>query len=348
MDVPIKNYSSGMHMRLGFAIAANLNPDVLLLDEIFAVGDDDFQKQCMATLETFQARGKTLLFVSHSAAAVQAICQRACLLEPRTAAVRWAGRGRARPSTAASICSRRTRRSDPNPVSRHRNRAATNDRGSSAARPRISMPRGTGSRPAASGPKKGCGCTSSCAPGAAAADHFVLDMGCGSLAAASQLLRYMDQGHYWGFEKNIELFIAGVQIELPRAGVAAERGHFLSTTTFDLSGSPFQYDLAIASGLFRQLPLNHVARVIAAVVRKLKPGGKFFATWMPNPDPADFAPIVHADGTTTYSDRGPYHYPFEMLASMAAVVGAHAEPFDDRSHPRGESVMVITRTSNGA
>ena len=81
MDVPLKNYSSGMHMRLGFAIAANLDPDVLLLDEIFAVGDDDFQKQCMGTLKSFQAQGKTILFVSHSSAAVQAICHRACLLD---------------------------------------------------------------------------------------------------------------------------------------------------------------------------------------------------------------------------------------------------------------------------
>ena len=54
MDVPLKNYSSGMHMRLGFAIAANLKPDILLIDEIFAVGDQDFQQQCMATLRDFQ------------------------------------------------------------------------------------------------------------------------------------------------------------------------------------------------------------------------------------------------------------------------------------------------------
>ena len=73
MDVPIKNYSSGMHMRLGFAIAANLNPNIMLLDEIFAVGDEEFQRQCMATLEEFLASGRTIVFVSHLAAAVQAI-----------------------------------------------------------------------------------------------------------------------------------------------------------------------------------------------------------------------------------------------------------------------------------
>ena len=81
MDVPLKNYSSGMHMRLAFAVAANLDPDVLLLDEIFAVGDEEFQKQCRKTMEQFLADGRTVLFVSHSSYTVRAVCRRVCLLE---------------------------------------------------------------------------------------------------------------------------------------------------------------------------------------------------------------------------------------------------------------------------
>jgi ABC-type polysaccharide/polyol phosphate transport system ATPase subunit len=81
IDVPIKNYSSGMHMRLGFAIAANLDPDILLLDEIFAVGDADFQQRCISTVERFMAEGKTLIFVSHAPSAIRSICRRVCVLE---------------------------------------------------------------------------------------------------------------------------------------------------------------------------------------------------------------------------------------------------------------------------
>jgi ABC-type polysaccharide/polyol phosphate transport system ATPase subunit len=81
MDVPIKNYSSGMYMRLGFAIAANLDPDILLLDEIFAVGDADFQRRCNSTLKQFLDDGKTIIFVSHSPAAVRSICRRVCVLD---------------------------------------------------------------------------------------------------------------------------------------------------------------------------------------------------------------------------------------------------------------------------
>ena len=81
IDVPIKNYSSGMYMRLGFAIAANLDPDILLLDEIFAVGDADFQQRCIGTVKGFLEQGKTIIFVSHSPASIRAICRRVCVLE---------------------------------------------------------------------------------------------------------------------------------------------------------------------------------------------------------------------------------------------------------------------------
>ena len=81
IDVPIKNYSSGMHMRLGFAIAANLEPDILLLDEIFAVGDADFQQRCIGTIKRFMEEGKTIVFVSHLPDAIRAICKRVCVLD---------------------------------------------------------------------------------------------------------------------------------------------------------------------------------------------------------------------------------------------------------------------------
>jgi len=81
MDTPLKSYSTGMQLRLGFAVAASLDPDILLLDEIFAVGDAAFQRRCADTLAEFRERGKTILFVSHAAAAVQAVCDRVCVLD---------------------------------------------------------------------------------------------------------------------------------------------------------------------------------------------------------------------------------------------------------------------------
>ncbi len=81
MDTPIKNYSSGMHARLGFALAVNLDPDVLLVDEVLAVGDEAFQRKCIEQINEFRAQGKTIVFVSHSAEAVKNNCDRACVLD---------------------------------------------------------------------------------------------------------------------------------------------------------------------------------------------------------------------------------------------------------------------------
>jgi ABC-2 type transport system ATP-binding protein/lipopolysaccharide transport system ATP-binding protein len=81
MDTPVKNYSSGMHARLGFALAVNLNPDVLLVDEVLAVGDEPFQEKCKKQIDKFRAQGKTIIFVSHSPEDVKSICNRACVLD---------------------------------------------------------------------------------------------------------------------------------------------------------------------------------------------------------------------------------------------------------------------------
>lgn len=80
IDRPVRTYSSGMTMRLGFAIAAFLEADVLLLDEVFAVGDESFQRKCFGVIATFKERGGTILFVSHDASAVERLCDRAVLL----------------------------------------------------------------------------------------------------------------------------------------------------------------------------------------------------------------------------------------------------------------------------
>lgn len=78
LDTPIKRYSSGMRLRLGFAVAAHLDPDILIVDEVLAVGDAAFQKKCMDAMENLRAGARTVLFVSHNLAAVENLCQR-CL-----------------------------------------------------------------------------------------------------------------------------------------------------------------------------------------------------------------------------------------------------------------------------
>jgi ABC-type polysaccharide/polyol phosphate transport system ATPase subunit len=81
IDRPVRTYSSGMYMRLGFAIAAFLDADILLLDEVFAVGDEAFQRKCFGRIFEFKQGGGTIVFVSHDAVAVERLCERAVLLQ---------------------------------------------------------------------------------------------------------------------------------------------------------------------------------------------------------------------------------------------------------------------------
>jgi ABC-type polysaccharide/polyol phosphate transport system ATPase subunit len=81
IDTPVKNYSSGMYMRLGFAIAINVDPDILLVDEVLAVGDEAFQRKCLDKIKHFKQAGGTILFVTHEVDVVKQICDRAVMLD---------------------------------------------------------------------------------------------------------------------------------------------------------------------------------------------------------------------------------------------------------------------------
>src|SRR5213594_3149976 len=79
VDTPVKRYSSGMYVRLAFAVAAHLEPEILIVDEVLAVGDAEFQKKCLGKMQAVSKSGRTVLFVSHNMAAIESLCD-SCLL----------------------------------------------------------------------------------------------------------------------------------------------------------------------------------------------------------------------------------------------------------------------------
>ncbi|WP_416210182.1 ABC transporter ATP-binding protein [Frankia sp. Cr1] len=81
IDDEVKHYSSGQYVRLGFAVAVHVDPDVLLVDEVLAVGDEAFQKKCLAKIDAFRAEGRTILFVTHSLDLIEGMCDRILVLE---------------------------------------------------------------------------------------------------------------------------------------------------------------------------------------------------------------------------------------------------------------------------
>ena len=81
LDTPVKRYSSGMYVRLAFAVAAHLEPEILIVDEVLAVGDASFQKKCLGKMEEVGKEGRTVLFVSHNMGTIRSLCERAILLD---------------------------------------------------------------------------------------------------------------------------------------------------------------------------------------------------------------------------------------------------------------------------
>jgi lipopolysaccharide transport system ATP-binding protein len=81
LDTPVKRFSSGMQVRLGFSVAAHLDPEILLIDEVLAVGDAEFQKKCLGKMDEISNGGRTILFVSHNMKHVQSLCSRTILIE---------------------------------------------------------------------------------------------------------------------------------------------------------------------------------------------------------------------------------------------------------------------------
>ena len=133
IDRPVRTYSSGMTMRLGFAIAAFLDADILLLDEVFAVGDEAFQRKCFGRIFSFKEQGGTIVFVSHDAAAVERLCERSVFLD--AGEVAFDG-----PTREAVTRYRRALADDANPAERGVRPARVgvgrgDDRGSRARRP---------------------------------------------------------------------------------------------------------------------------------------------------------------------------------------------------------------------
>ena len=309
MDVPLKNYSSGMHMRLGFAIAAKLDPDVLLLDEIFAVGDEDFQKQCMLDDRCVPGARQDdpvrLAFVDggpgHLPPRLPA--------RPRAAAVRWTGR--CRPDRIpADDCGVAARRHRPARDRAGRRRSSRRRR----RRPEliVASPR----RPEGAGTSR---------------DAWVFDflrrqgLTPRSLRARSRLRQPVGRRP-----------TAAVHATEPLLGLREEHGA-LHRGRADRAAA--RRRRRRARPLHRQRRVRSVARAFTRSTSRLPDrsfGGcrstasrgasrRWCGRWRPaagstspgptTRSPRDFEPIVQPRRHRTYSDREPFHYSFEILAS---------------------------------
>jgi SAM-dependent methyltransferase len=330
MDNAIKTYSSGMVMRLGFAVSINLDPDLFLLDEIFAVGDESFQQKCLQSMREFKERGRTMFFVSHAAEAVRQMCERAIVLE----------HGRVRFDGDALSGIREYRRVltmaplavdvAPGPIkspgahsefSLHRRIAGY--KWEEAGARHLEFLREHGLQ----------------------VSDRVLDVGCGPLRTGVKLLKYLEPNRYVGVDSDASMIEAGVRIEAPLAGVDPSRGQYFIGNATDLAAVDGEFDVIWVNGLVQDLPHEQTALVLASAIRRLAPGGRMFVAYFEAPEFLAVDPIERPGPCFSYFDRPPRHFDFATLARYVAAAGGCAERIGDWRDPHGQMMLVATRAA---
>lgn len=177
-------------------------------------------------------------------------------------------------------------------------------------------------------------------------EHKFLDIGCGSLRGGVHFIRYLNNGNYFGIDKDRWLLDRGRQIELSRYGLENKDAHLVEMDNFDFSSLDTEFDYALAQSVFTHLPWNDIVRCIMNVEKVLGMGGEFYATFFENPKGKfNIDPIHHQPGgITTYFDKDPYHYDFGSFVDICKKTALEVEYIGEWNHPRDQKVMIFRKT----
>jgi SAM-dependent methyltransferase len=178
-----------------------------------------------------------------------------------------------------------------------------------------------------------------------APEHFMLDVGCGSLRGGVHFIRYLQGGHYHGVDADARLLAAGRK-ELEQAGISDKRPVLVADDQFQLVKFEQAFDFILAQSVFSHLPFNKIARCMAEVERVLAPGGRFYATFFANTGPrlrTDQIP-VHADVSLNINlDRDPFYYDPDIFRWLCDGSDLDVDYRGDWGHPRTQHMLVFTK-----
>lgn len=173
--------------------------------------------------------------------------------------------------------------------------------------------------------------------------HLLLDIGCGSLRGGVHFIKYLDEGHYFGVDKDPKLIELGMAVELPKYGLGNKQASFVANPDFDFVMFGVKFDFAIAQSLFTHLPLNDIMVCLDNARRVLVDEGRLYATFFSSGSYHHmwYVPHNHGGCIVTHPNRDPYHYEPTML--MSAGSGLDSKYIGDWNHPRGQHMMEYIR-----
>jgi len=180
-------------------------------------------------------------------------------------------------------------------------------------------------------------------------EHYLLDIGCGSLRGGVHFIRYLSDGHYFGIDKNQKLLDAGRDIELQRYKLKSKKITLLKTDNFDFTSFNQKFEFAIAQSVFTHISLNSIIMCLAKIETVLLQGGKFFATFLENPkgklnlEPIERHPYS-GKKTYTYFDKDPFHYDFSTFQWVCQNTDLKVDYIGNWNHPAGPGSMMMLFT----
>ena len=178
-------------------------------------------------------------------------------------------------------------------------------------------------------------------------EHYLLDVGCGSLRGGIHFIRYLEPGHYFGVDISKELLDAG-KFELKRNNLIHKNPTLVQMGDFNFQVLNQKFNFAIAQSVFTHLPLNSIIKCIMNIEKVLVPGGRFYATFFENPKGKfNLEPVMHPrlDGPpfASYFDRDPFHYDFETFKWICEGTTLTVEYIGDWNHPRDQKMIVFVK-----
>ena len=175
----------------------------------------------------------------------------------------------------------------------------------------------------------------------------LLDVGCGCLRGGVHFVRFLEPGRYYGIDVNASLVRAGLEQELPRAGLAGRLAadHLLVNAAFEPSLFGVTFDYALAESVFTRWRAPQIGAALRELARCVRPGGRFYATFFEargRPVPERLA--HERGGVTSYRERDPFHYRFRDLARLCAGLPWNPVYLGDWGHPRDQRMVRFERT----
>ena len=172
--------------------------------------------------------------------------------------------------------------------------------------------------------------------------HKLVDIGCGALRCGVPIIRYLEEGNYYGLDINASLIEAG-KFELAKAGLTAKYPTFLVNDKFGIDRFGISFDFAIAQSVFSHLDMNLIIQCLAETRKVLTSSSKFFCTFFLAPWPGHTAPIQHQPGgVITNSNRDPFHYSFSEMERLAGAAGFSANLIGRWGHPRSLQMLQLS------